>query len=124
MLNNFKTPKIRSKRHLAYVASLPCLVNRYWDKTGVPHHLLRAGGKAGGIKECDSLAIPLLHLTHRMLHESGNEVVFLLNNGWPYLEVLYVLRDQIIPGSPNKKIRESVAIHRAIQRQLSIEGLL
>lgn len=106
--------KIRSEKHLRYVAGLNCLINNAWDETVIPHHLLRAGGKGIGTKACDSLCVPLSHFNHERLHANGNEVVFLINNGWPYLNVLYLVQE-INSNSPDKRIREATTVLEAIE---------
>ena len=68
---------IRDRKHLAFVASLPCCI------TGTPHgvvchHLLRGTGeKCGGRKSGDNWAIPLCGNMHAELHADGNETRFL-----------------------------------------------
>jgi hypothetical protein len=112
--------KIRSEAHRKYIASLDCLISRYWDETVIDHHLLRAGGKATGTRACDSLCIPLRSFNHDRLHTNGNEVVFLANNGWPYLEVLYWLKD-VNSRSPDKRIRKATAVDSAIELYKRLE---
>ncbi len=97
--------KIRSKKHLAFVASQPCILSGYWNDTVVPHHLLRAGGKGMGIKACDSLVVPLTSFMHDALHKNGNEVVFFANRGLDYEAVKQIARD-LSNRSPDKRIRE------------------
>ena len=69
---NFKAPRIRSKAHLAYVASLHCAACR---AAGVQvHHLLSAPqAKARGLKASDSWTVPLCQSCHTALHSDGNE---------------------------------------------------
>lgn len=105
--------KIRSPRHMRYIAGLSCLINGFWDETGIGHHLLRAGGKAAGTKGCDSLAVPMSHFNHQMLHANGNEVAFFANHGWDYLRLLWWLK-ATNELSPDKKIREATAVDEAI----------
>ncbi len=105
--------KIRSPRHLRYIAGLSCLVYGWHDDTGISHHLLRAGGKSTGTKACDSLCIPLSHFNHDRLHANGNEVVFLANNSWDYLRMLRWLKE-VNSRSPDKRIREATAVDEAI----------
>jgi hypothetical protein len=114
-MSNFKVERIRDAEHRAYIASLPCLINREWNETCVDHHLLRSEETKGQMKACDSMTIPLLSITHGILHYNGNEVVFFLNHGWRYMDILHVIRDEYIANSPSKKIRESTAIYRAIE---------
>ncbi len=113
--------KIRSKTHRRYIASLPCVVGGYWNETVISHHLLRAGGKATGTKACDSLLIPLTNFNHQQLHSNGNEVVFLSNNGVDYLHMLHWLKE-INQGSPDKRIRESTAVDKAIEFYIRLRG--
>ena len=78
MTSNFKPPApIRDKKHLAFVASLPCCIE---GRTGnvVPHHLLRGTGeKCGGRKSGDNWTIPLGAETHMDLHAWGDETWYL-----------------------------------------------
>ena len=104
---NFKTPKIRSPIHLAFVRSHACIVTGYKGNTVVAHHLLRAGGKGLGTKACDSLAVPLSSYVHDALHKNGNEVAFFVNHGLNYESVKEIAR-KLSFESPDKRIREII----------------
>ncbi len=106
--------KIRSPKHVAYIAAMDCLINGEWDETVVEHHLLRAGGKATGTKACDSLCVPLSHNNHDALHRNGDEVGFLAGKDIDYLEMLYWLKD-VNSRSPDARIRCTTAVDEAIE---------
>lgn len=97
--------KIRSPKHLRYVASQDCCVCGWWDETVVPHHLLRAGGKGMGTKACDSKAVPLHHDCHQELHLYGDEVEWFALNGEEYEDIIELAK-VLSAGSPDKRIRE------------------
>jgi len=68
--------KIRSSQHLAFVRSQECIIhdgkgNRCNGDMVQAHHLTFCGGHGMGIKECDSLTVPLCHNHHMHLHHIG-----------------------------------------------------
>ena len=70
--------KIRSKKHLAFIRSHQCLVHdgRGQRCNGTiiqAHHLTFCGGHGMGLKECDSLTVPLCHSHHINLHHIGEK---------------------------------------------------
>lgn len=70
-------PPIRSKAHVAFVASLPCCITGRIGGTHA-HHLLRGTGeKAMGRRAGDNWTIPLHYKTHDALHKDGDETGFL-----------------------------------------------
>jgi hypothetical protein len=71
--------RFRSKAHLAFVASEPCLVcaRRPVD----PHHVRFAQGQALGRKVSDEFTVPLCRSHHRELHRSGSEYLWWENVG-------------------------------------------
>ena len=69
-------PLIRDRRHLAFVASLPCCITGRTDGVQV-HHLLRVPEKCCGRRSGDNHAIPLHHEKHTALHRDGNEQAYL-----------------------------------------------
>ena len=80
MSANPKPPRpIRDRKHLAFVASLPCCVSG-WIPVQV-HHLLRTPEKAMGRRSGDNHVIPLHWEMHTRLHSSGNETRFLEIHG-------------------------------------------
>jgi hypothetical protein len=79
-----KTYRYRSKKHLAFIATQPCMICSH---PAEPHHLLRAGGKGMGIKASDSHAVPLCHFCHMELHSDGNEIKWFEYRGWEYEKV-------------------------------------
>ena len=77
-----KPPRpIRDRKHLAFVASLPCCITE--TPYGVVyHHLLRGTGeKCGGRKSGDNWVLPLCGNMHHELHADGNETQFLESYG-------------------------------------------
>jgi len=75
-----KSKRTSDKKHLEYVASLPCAC---CGRMPVEiHHLLRADPARGmGRKAGDEWVIPLCPAHHRNLHMNGNEVAFLKRFG-------------------------------------------
>lgn len=77
----FKTPRVRSRRHLDWIATLPCVIpgcTRYRE-TVVPHHLTCGPEpKARSLKASDHFTLPLCHRHHGpgfpgSLHDRGDE---------------------------------------------------
>ena len=74
-------PPIRDRKHMAFVASLPCCITGISYKV-VAHHLLRGTGeKCGGRKSGDDKTIPLCTEAHTALHGIGDEEGFLKGQG-------------------------------------------
>jgi len=75
-----KPPKpIRDKKHLQFVAGLPCCV--CGTEPVQAHHLLRSGEHGMGRKSGDNWAIPLCFDDHRWLHMDGDETAWLSDRG-------------------------------------------
>jgi len=72
-----KMGRRRSKAHLAFVASHPCLVCRRSPCDA--HHLKFAQPRALGRKVSDEFTVPLCRDHHRDLHLFGNEVAWWTN---------------------------------------------
>jgi hypothetical protein len=66
-----KTRRRRDKKHLAYVASKPCIV--CGRSPSDAHHLRSAEPRALGRKVSDEFTVPLCRLHHRELHARGDE---------------------------------------------------
>lgn len=118
----FKTPKIRSPKHLKWVATNPCFLTGMRDGAVVGHHLLLCGGHGIATKEDDSLTLPLTAMMHDKLHRAGDEIEFFKLFNYTYLDVLGFIRE-MNKQSPCHKIRASEAVDRAIERQKRIEGI-
>ena len=101
-MSNFKTPKIRSEKHLKWVGTQASILSGLPGE--VAHHLLRAGGKAMGTKACDTLAVSLTHLEHDKLHRWGDEVAFFKHYGLEY-ETVKKLAANFCKESPCNKVR-------------------
>lgn len=71
---NQKIPRIRSKPHMAYVASLPCIVCG-WHEVQV-HHIMFAQPRARGLKSGDNFTVGLCAPCHTALHARGDERAF------------------------------------------------
>ena len=84
-----KTGRRRSKAHLAFVASQPCLVCRRSPCDA--HHLKFAQPRALGRKVSDEFTVPLCRDHHRDLHLFGNEVAWWTNLKIAPLEVAHDL---------------------------------
>jgi len=74
-----KPVRRRSKAHLAFVASQPCLV----CQSGAcdAHHLKMAQLRSLGRKVSDEFTVPLCRKHHRELHRHGSERTFWQNQG-------------------------------------------
>lgn len=69
-----KEPKIRSKKHLRFIASLPCLICWIEGMTQAAH--IRSGNGAGtSLKSGDDCTVPLCVSCHRKQH-GKSEAVF------------------------------------------------
>jgi hypothetical protein len=84
-----KTGRRRSKAHLAFVASQPCLVCRCSPCDA--HHLKFAQPRALGRKVSDEFTVPLCRDHHRDLHLFGNEVAWWTNLKIAPLEIARTL---------------------------------
>jgi len=72
-----KAVRRRSKAHLAFVASQPCLVCRASPCDA--HHLKVARPRSLGRKVSDEFTVPLCRKHHRELHRHGNEATWWAN---------------------------------------------
>jgi ERF superfamily len=70
----------RSKAHLAFVASQPCLVCKATPCD--PHHLKIARPRSLGRKVSDEFTVPLCRKHHQELHRHGNEA-----NWWANMQI-------------------------------------
>jgi hypothetical protein len=77
----FKPPIRRSKAHLTFVATLPCLICK--STPSDPHHLKIARPRSLGRKVSDEFTVPLCRTHHQELHRHGNEA-----NWWKDKQVL------------------------------------
>lgn len=66
---NFKQKRIRDKKHLKFIASLPCCVSGAHGITQAAH--IRHGVSGIGIKPCDRLTVPLSYIMHDRQHQIG-----------------------------------------------------
>ena len=84
-----KPVRRRSKAHLAFVASQPCLV----CQTGAcdAHHLKMAQPRSLGRKVSDEFTVPLCRRHHNELHRQGNEAAWWQNQGIDPLPVAVTL---------------------------------
>lgn len=60
---------MRDKKHLKFIASLPCCVSDVHGITQAAH--IRHGVSGMGIKPCDSLTVPLSYIMHDRQHQIG-----------------------------------------------------
>ncbi len=63
--------RVRDNEHLAYVATLACLI--CGRAPSQAHHLRFAQPRALGSKVSDEWVVPLCNLHHRALHDTGDE---------------------------------------------------
>ena len=78
-----KQVRKRSKAHLAFVASQPCLICKATPCD--PHHLKIAQPRSLGRKVSDEFTVPLCRKHHHELHRDGNEA-----NWWANMQVMPV----------------------------------
>lgn len=75
----FKTPRLRSKRHLDRLKTLPCSIPGCKGQPVDPHHVTFAQPSAKGLKVSDEFTVPLCHWRHHdprsmaSVHFVGNE---------------------------------------------------
>jgi ERF superfamily len=84
-----KPTRKRSKAHLAYVASQPCLICRRTPCDA--HHLKFAEPRALGRKVSDEFTVPLCRDHHHQLHKNGNEASWWSNLNMTPLETAKAL---------------------------------
>ena len=75
-----KLVRKRSKAHLAFVASQPCLICKMGPSDA--HHLRIVRPRSLGRKVSDEFTVPLCRKHHRELHRHGNEA-----NWWANMQV-------------------------------------
>ena len=75
-----KTVRKRSKAHLTFVASQPCLICKAAPCDA--HHLKVAGPQSLGRKVSDEFTVPLCRIHHQELHRHGNEA-----NWWANMQI-------------------------------------
>ena len=73
-----KEKKIRSKEHLVYIRSLPCIIHDIDDRCNgqpvVAHHLTYISDKGGmGLKTGDNWVLPMCFFHHSVLHNMGEK---------------------------------------------------
>jgi DNA recombination protein Rad52 len=71
--------RVRSKLHLAFVGSQPCLICS--DLPCHAHHLTFAQPRGLSIKTSDEFTVPLCPMHHNLLHQSPNERAFWRQHG-------------------------------------------
>jgi hypothetical protein len=91
-----KTARKRSKAHLAFVASQPCLVCKMSPSDA--HHLKIAQPRSLGRKVSDEFTVPLCRQHHHELHKHGKEA-----NWWANL--------QLTPIPIAKEVWETSPVH-------------
>jgi ERF superfamily len=74
-----KAVRKRSKAHLSFVATQPCLICK--ASPCDPHHLKMARSQSLGRKVSDEFTVPLCRTHHQELHQNGNERAWWQNQG-------------------------------------------
>jgi ERF superfamily len=101
-----KSIRKRSKAHLAFVASQPCLICR--TSPCDPHHLKIAQPRSLGRKVSDEFTVPLCRVHHQALHRHGNEA-----NWWADMQVAPLpIAKELWEMSPVHGASKSLALHR------------
>jgi hypothetical protein len=80
-----KTARQRSKRHLRFVASQPCLICKASPCDA--HHLKFAQARSLSMKVSDEFTVPLCRRHHQELHRHGNEAAWWANGQIAPLEI-------------------------------------
>ncbi len=109
-MTNFKTPKFRSKKHLEFIRSLPCI--RCGCSPSQAAHIRK--GTDGGIslKPSDNFTVPLCHKHHQEQHKLG-EVSFHFD-----MDMVIGLSSKLYDFTGNKeKCCEEIILYR---KKLSI----
>ena len=94
---------IRSRNHLMFVASQPCLICRRED---VQAAHIRFSGAGMGMKPCDIFTTPLCIEHHREQHTKNEKMFWILYGINPIARAMAFALE-----SPDKKIRERVYEH-------------
>jgi hypothetical protein len=115
----------RSKAHLAFVASQPCVVCK--RSPCDPHHLKMAQPRSLGRKVSDEFTVPLCRRHHRELHRHGNERAWWQNQGIDPFPVAAVLWERTQPASavPSETARtlaEAATFQSTIRRKGPLAG--
>tara|TARA_R110001606_G_scaffold227564_1_gene375614 strand:- start:22 stop:351 length:330 start_codon:yes stop_codon:yes gene_type:complete len=95
--------KIRSRKHLMYIANKPCLICGGID---VQAAHIRYAGAGIGQKPCDIFTTPLCLEHHREQHTMNEKMFWLLYKINPIARAMCFALE-----SPDKKIRQTVYEH-------------
>jgi len=96
----------RSKAHLDFVASQPCLICK--TSPCDAHHLKIAQPRSLGRKVSDEFTVPLCRAHHQELHRHGNEA-----NWWADMQVAPLpVAKELWEVSPAHSASKSLALHR------------
>src|SRR6516165_2535998 len=101
-----KAVRKRSKAHLAFVASQPCVICKASPCDA--HHLKIAQPRSLGRKVSDEFTVPLCRTHHQELHRHGNEA-----NWWADMQVAPLpVAKELWEVSPAHSASKSLALHR------------
>jgi DNA recombination protein Rad52 len=89
--------RVRSKAHLAFVGSQPCLICS--ELPCHAHHLTFAQLRGLSIKASDEFTVPLCPMHHNLLHQSANERAFWHQHGIDALQYAARLWAQTAHGT-------------------------
>ena len=92
--------KIRSRKHLMYIADKPCLICGGID---VQAAHIRYTGAGMGLKPCDSYVVPLCIEHHQEQHSMNERMFWHLYKKNPIAKALSLCAE-----SPDKKIRQAL----------------
>jgi hypothetical protein len=98
--------RYRSKEHLRYVISQPCLFCA--RKPSDPHHLRFMQPRALGRKTSDEFVVPLCRTHHRAAHRAANEQAWWKAIGIDPVKVAHKLWKESRVGKPNDPIGAAV----------------
>ena len=102
-----RTVRKRSKAHLAFVASQPCLICK--EGPCDAHHLKIAQPRSLGRKVSDEFTVPLCRKHHRELHQHGNEAAWWANMNILPLEIAKSLYEAGPLRTANCQDRERIS---------------
>ncbi len=105
-----KNVRRRSKAHLAFVGSQPCLVCQRAPCDA--HHLKFAEPRALGRKVSDEFTVPLCREHHHQLHQFGNEAAW-----WANMKIAprEIARDLWLTNQPRIRAKSEAEINTAQQ---------
>jgi hypothetical protein len=120
LLLRAKPVRRRSKPHLVFVASQPCLICK--GSPCDPHHLKISGPRSLGRKVSDEFTVPLCRTHHDALHRHGNEASWWTNMQVEPLSIAKALWQRSLAQSAPNKVRDEPVTTVSTAPQASLGG--